>query len=259
MNKLFNIVIATLIIGFGAFATLSIIQAQKDTVSVKEYDYNQVINGNKDNGGIADHVFGNKDAKIKIFEYSDFECGYCAKVLPEVKKLIAEYGDKIAVVYRNTILSFHKSSNAATSAAEAAGLQGFWEEYMALLFNNQSMWSDASVDARTKAFVTLFEKASNGKGDINKFKEDINSKSVKRKIAFDGKISDAVQVPGTPSFYLDGKYVQMKKSGLDTLRELINEKLGSEAPDNIKKTDTSNNSASASTDNSNTTPGEDAE
>ena len=51
----------------------------------------------------------------------------------------------------------------------------------------------------------------------------------------------------------------MKKSGLDTLRELINEKLGSEAPDNIKKIDTTSNSASASTDSSNTAPGEDAE
>lgn len=237
MNKLFNIIIAALIIGFGAFATFSVIQAQKDVVSIKDYNPAEIIEGNKDNGSIADHVFGNKDAKIKVFEYADFECGYCAKVLPEVKKLIAEYNGKVAVVYRNTVLSSHPSSHAATSAAEAAGLQGFWSEYMALLFGNQSLWSDVSLDERTKAFITLFEKASNGKGNVEKFKQDMNSKEVKRKITFDGKISDSVKVPGTPAFYLDGKYVQMKKSGLDTLRELLNEKLGKDAPDNLKKTD----------------------
>ena len=58
----------------------------------------------------ADHILGNKDAKVTFIEYSDFECPFCKKFEPTVQQIIKEYGDKVRVVYRHFPLSFHPNA-----------------------------------------------------------------------------------------------------------------------------------------------------
>ena len=47
-----------------------------------------------------DIVFGNKDAKVVLIEYADFECPACARYYPIVKQLKEDYKDKMIFVYR---------------------------------------------------------------------------------------------------------------------------------------------------------------
>lgn len=178
----------------------------KRHVNYNDYDFNGYISADEFNGEIGDNVKGDKDkAKVYIVEYADFQCPGCASLNSYVNKIPSKFEDKVAVIYRNYVMSYHQNGTAAASAAQAAGLQGYWKEMGDLLFSNQADWQYADVDERTNYFVSYFEKASGGKGDVNKFKEDMNSKSVQKKIKFDQDIGDRVEVPGTPSLYLNGE------------------------------------------------------
>ncbi len=48
----------------------------------------------------SDLMTGNTKSKVILVEYSDTECPYCAQLYPTIKKIQAEYGEKIGYVYR---------------------------------------------------------------------------------------------------------------------------------------------------------------
>ena len=203
--------------------------ADKTAIEAKisEYDVNSVIDASEDNGGIADHVKGDIDkAKVVIFEYADYQCSACALHNPRINKLIEEYDGKLAIVYRNFLISYHQNGTAAASAAEAASMQGYWKEYADKLFANQSVWSSASGDERTQVFVNLFNSATNGNGDVAKFKADMTSDAVKKKISFDTSLSSKLDITGTPTFYLDGEKIDFSSvSGEEGFLNLFREKI----------------------------------
>lgn len=211
-------------------ATWSLMDKKANEVDYNKYDFNSIISGNDDNGGIGDHVKGDKNAPVIIVEYADFQCPGCASVNPRVNKLVEEYKGKLAVVYRNYLLSYHQNGTAAASAAEAAGLQGYWKEYTDMLFANQSNWEDIEADEREMTFSSLFEGVSDGQGDVDKFKADMKSKEVSKKISFDMGIGKKVDLPGTPAFYLDGEYIDLSSGKTEedfynTMRKKIDAKL----------------------------------
>lgn len=80
----------------------------------------------------VDHVFGNPDAEITLVEYSDFECPFCKRFHPTVKKLIEQNEGKVNWVYRHFPLEFHnpgaqKEAEASECAAELGGNDLFWK------------------------------------------------------------------------------------------------------------------------------------
>lgn len=65
-----------------------------------------------------DHIFGNKDAKISLIEYTDLECPFCKRFHPTVKEILQTYGDKVRFVYRHFPLSFHANAQKEAEASE---------------------------------------------------------------------------------------------------------------------------------------------
>ena len=170
-------------------------------------NYCRILEASEENGYIADHVKGSADAPVVIFEYADFQCPGCASVNPLVNKAIEELDGQVAVVYRNFLLSYHKNGTAAASAAESAGLQGYWKPFADLLFANQSEWEYASPSERTSLFNEYFMKASDNKGNLDEFLTNISSENISKKISNDMKMAKAVNLQGTPALYIDGKSI----------------------------------------------------
>lgn len=74
------------------------------------------------------YIKGDKNAKIKMMEYTDFECPYCNKAFPTIEALLTKYGNNISLEYRSFPLPFHADAQKAAEAALCAGEQGkFWE------------------------------------------------------------------------------------------------------------------------------------
>lgn len=205
-------IVAVALIGVGIFYA-----NKNDSVKIDEYDFYSIIEPTKDNGNIGDHVKGNADAPVLIFEYADYQCPGCASINPRVNKIVEELDGKLAVVYRSFLLSYHQNGTAAASAAEAAGLQGYWKEYADKLFLEQSEWEYASPSKRSEYFNKYFEEVTEGKGDLEKFKKDIASEEVSKKISFDMGIGKKIKVAGTPAFYIDGQWISWGDSGSVTV------------------------------------------
>jgi protein-disulfide isomerase len=165
---------------------------------------------------------GNKDAKVKLVEYSDFQCPACGAYYPLVKRLNEEFGDRIEFTYRHFPLSqIHLNADLAAHAAEAAGRQGkFWEMHD-MLFENQQAWSE------TRNTQELFTDYAASLGlEAEQFARDVDSKEVKEKVKADYTSGIESGVNGTPTFFLNGKRLVNPKD-YDAFRNIIIAELGS--------------------------------
>ena len=237
-NKPLFIVLSVIIFIFiGLVIVLPRLSKTKETsttVDVSNYNISSVIAPDENNGNIGDHIKGDSSAPLTIYEYADYQCTGCATVNPWMKELLSEYSGKLRIVYRNfPLTSIHPNAIAAASAVEAAGLQGYWEEYGDLLFKNQAEWYYANGTNRANLFMQYFTTLTKGEGDLSKFRSDMGSSEVKKKVDFDKAIAESLKIDTTPSFFgEDGKEIdwisetdQSKTSVQNFFRNYINSEL----------------------------------
>ena len=127
-----------------------------------------------------DHIYGNPDATISIIEFSDFECPYCRKIHPTLKRLVDDSKGTVNWVFRHMPADFHlpaarQEAEAAECAANQAGNDGFWR-FAEKLFqqprrnkqNRQTLIHQAARQANLDA-DTLIDCV-----EQNRFKDKIN-------------------------------------------------------------------------------------
>lgn len=187
-------------------ATAFIISNDINSTHYENYDFNAYIAPDEHNGNIGDHIKGNPDAPVKIIEYADYQCPLCATVNPLIEEMLKDTDD-LAIIFRYFVPAYHTNGTAAAEAAEAAGLQGYWEPYSEKLFKEQDNWGYVSVTKRTSLFKQYFEEVTEGKGDLEKFEQDLESEEIAQKVRFDINVAKRVDIPGTPAFFVDGNYI----------------------------------------------------
>ena len=195
------------VVAFLIIAGFLVIDGNNKATNYNDYDFYSVIEPDEHNGYIGDNVKGDPQAPVLIFEYADFQCPGCASINPRVNSAIEKADGKLAIVYRNFILSYHQNGTAAASAAQAAGLQGYYRAYADKLFSEQAEWEYASASERTALFQKYFTEVSNGEGDLEKFNSDLSSENVSKKISFDMGIAKRVDIASTPAFYIDDQLI----------------------------------------------------
>ena len=83
-------------------------------------------------------LLGEADAPVRIVEFSDFQCPFCARMHPRLEALRRRHPDRVAIVYRHFPLDeIHPHARTAALAAECAGEQGRFAEMTSLLFARQ--------------------------------------------------------------------------------------------------------------------------
>jgi protein-disulfide isomerase len=171
------------------------------------------------------HAFtkGSQEAPVVFVEFADYECPYCQKVNPQIEEMKKDYGDKVAIVYKDFPLPMHHSSEKAAEAARCAGEQGkFWEYHDVLFYSKQVDVDSLKEHARVlklngDAFDTCLDSGSQAKA----VKQDLE----------EGK---SLGLTGTPSFFVNGHFV----SGVidyATLKDMVNQQLNFAAATHAKE------------------------
>jgi protein-disulfide isomerase len=148
------------------------------------------------------HQRGDANAIVTLEEFGDFECPPCARLHTEIKKVEAEYGTRVRVVFRHLPLAMHKRAQEAARASEAAALQGrFWEMHDRL-YESQEEWIEA-CDVRQ-----MFTRYARDLGlDVERFAKDMDAESVKERIRLDQERADSIELAATPTIFVNGRQV----------------------------------------------------
>lgn len=141
-----------------------------------------------------DPVLGAKDAMVTIIEFSDFECPYCRRVQPTLKRLLKEYEGQVRLVFRDFPLSIHKSAQKAAEAAQCAGEQDKFWPYHDKLFEQTAL---APSDLKKYASELAL--------DVDQFTACLDAGKYAQEVADDMKDGQAVGVSSTPSFFINGQ------------------------------------------------------
>lgn len=87
----------------------------------------------------GDPARGPATAPITLVEFSDYQCPFCSRVTPTLKRLRETYGERLRIVWKDFPLTdIHPQARKASEAAWCAGEQGKYWEFHDRLFANQS-------------------------------------------------------------------------------------------------------------------------
>lgn len=143
-----------------------------------------------------DHIYGSVDGSIKLLEYGDYECPFCAETQPIVKEIQRRLGDDLLFAFRHfPLTNIHPHSEHASEAAEAASAQGnFWGMHD-LLFENQRALEDENL-AEYAAELAL---------DETRLIREVTSSVYAQRIREDFRNGVRGGVNGTPTFFINGE------------------------------------------------------
>lgn len=154
-----------------------------------------------------DPVVGPADAKVTIVEAYEFLCPYCAMVAPTIDQLLAEYPKDVRVAYKYFLIHGEPAMPSGQAAC-AAQKQGKYKEYETALWKRS--WPNpgggpANKDALTAEAVVAL--AGELGMDPSKFKADMDGEC-KEWVSRSMRTLQQFGAGGTPSFYVNGRFVQ---------------------------------------------------
>jgi protein-disulfide isomerase len=144
---------------------------------------------------------GNKNAKVIVVEFSDFQCPFCQRAAPTVKQIIETYGDNILFVYRDfPIHSIHPQAQKAAEGAQCAFEQDRFWDYHDKLFERQSEWAAGGVP--------MFKNyASELSLNTIQFNDCLDSGKYASEVGADLSVGQQLGVTGTPTFFVNGEKI----------------------------------------------------
>lgn len=172
-------------------------------------------------GAQPPHVRGEPGAPVTLEEFGDFECMPCFILWPALRNLEKDFGERLAVIFRQNPMPQHTKAPEGARAAEAAGLQGkFWEMHD-LLFLERAKWTKGDDPRRE-----FLEFARQLQLDVERFNKDIGGDEVAKRVAADRERAAALGLDRTPVVFINGRQVQLQGDVEKGLRDDIEAALG---------------------------------
>jgi protein-disulfide isomerase len=158
-------------------------------------------------------VVGPEKPAVTLVEFADYECPYCQKVAADVKRLQADFGDKVAFTYKDFPLPMHARAEKAAEASHCALKQGKYWEFHDELFHSHELDVD-QLKAQARAL----------KLDNAAFDKCLDTGAEAAAVEKDRKEGLRLGISGTPSFFINGHYLS---GALDyaALRQVVEQQL----------------------------------
>lgn len=171
-----------------------------------------------------DPIEGPANARITVIEGFEFMCPYCAMVHPTVEALRAKYPRDVRVVAKYMVIHGAQALPPAQAAC-AGNKQGKYSEMKAALWARAYRIEDERpVNQGPITFEVAQELASSLKLDGARFVADFASDDCKMWAAGGDRAMSAVGASGTPTFFINGRYVNGAVP-LEALDEVVQEEL----------------------------------
>ena len=156
----------------------------------------------------GDPSMGNPDGGLVIYEFSDYNCGYCKRVFEPIQQVLRDDGDIRLVVKEFPILS--QSSLVAAQAGIAAEIQGkFTDFHINMMTYRGKVTTQSIMQAATEAGI-----------DTDQLKTDMESRAIATIIARTRQAAEALELTGTPALII-GDTVVRGAVDIDEFRRLI--------------------------------------
>lgn len=136
---------------------------------------------------------GPDTADVTIFEFYDYNCGYCKKAFADVAKVVEEDKNVRIVFIEMPILS--ESSREVAKWSLASAKQGKFFEFHSALMKYTSQKDKAAFEKLSKEAGVDFEQAQ----------KDSEAKDVLETIERNLALSRELGISGTPAFVINGK------------------------------------------------------
>jgi protein-disulfide isomerase len=85
----------------------------------------------------SDPIFGETKAKVRIVEFGDFQCPYCADMRQTLATVLPEFKNRVSLIWKDFVNPSHPEAKNAAIAARCAQEQNKFWEYHDYLFMNQ--------------------------------------------------------------------------------------------------------------------------
>lgn len=162
-------------------------------------------------------VKGNKNAKVLMVEFSDFQCPFSRRfyqsAFPRIEKDYIETG-KVKFAYRNFPLGFHPKAKPAAIACECAGEQGkYWQ-----MFDKISL-------AESLEIASLKQYAREIGLNTANFNACLDGEKTKHLVEMDMADGVKLGVQGTPAFFINGRLIEGALP-FESFKKIIDEELG---------------------------------
>ncbi len=163
----------------------------------------------------ADPSIGNAKAPVTIVEFSDFQCPFCLRAAPTLKRLRETYGDKVRVVWKDFPLTqIHPQAFKAAEAGQCAAEQGkFWEYHDKLFGNQQALQPD---------FLKQYAKDAGMDG--SKFETCLDSSKYAERVRDSVAAGAQLGVSSTPTVFVNGRMLEGAQP-FEVFASLIDEEL----------------------------------
>lgn len=146
-------------------------------------------------------ILGEKDAKVSVIEFADFQCPFCERYYKDVEKnIIKEYVDsgKVKFAFRHYAFLGQESTDAALASECANEQEKFWEYHNYLYEHQAGENQGAFAKDKLKEFAIAIGLNS------AQFNECLDSAKYKDNIDKDISEGGTAGVNGTPATFVNG-------------------------------------------------------
>lgn len=161
-------------------------------------------------------TFGDKNAKVTIVEYSDFQCPFCSKGADVLNKIKKKYGDKVQVAFKNFPLPFHNHAEQAAVAGLCANEQSpklFWKMHDEMFANQESLDAEGLKKMAKKVGLKSDE-----------FEKCLSENKTLAQVRADMEEGRKLKVKSTPTFFINGQLINGAQP-IEVFSEIIDEEL----------------------------------
>jgi protein-disulfide isomerase len=157
---------------------------------------------------------GETGAPVTIVEFSDYECEFCSRSQPVVRRVLDEYGAQVRLVHQPFPLSIHPRAPKAAEAALCAGEQGrYWEMHDSLLGGHGALGLD-DLKARARALQL----------DAERFDACLGSGRMAAAVESSKRLGERLGLTSTPSFFINGRPLSGAQP-FERFKELVDHEL----------------------------------